>query len=337
LFVGESSGVGGNRLTAAPLIIATHCRRSVRSGQSAVGMVIKPSRLTGSIPVIATLVIAGLGVAAPTSTARAKDCLAAPNSPAPEGRWWYYRLDWPTQRKCWYLRSLGNPAQPTTQGVATGSARPVRSRSAPSDPIRPTDRAPKSTTHDDTTPSSPDSKTAPVGSIEQEVPAPQVSPLVQTTTPTKTPAPTAPSLTSTSTEPTIEQNAHEEITTQSIPERPVQETSGPSQTNTEATVSGEAAGVASPDAVPRIEAVESNAVSTDASVASEPVYSDFTDRAVRIREQAAYEQAPLPFFWIAVGLAVIGIAFHLVRRERTRRPGLNYWRSSILSPHHFRK
>ena len=78
--------------------------------------------------------------------------------------------------------------------------------------------------------------------------------------------------------------------------------------------------MASPDAVPRIEAVESNAVSTDASAASEPAYSDFIDKAVRIREQATYEQAPLPFFWIAVGLALIGISFHFVRRERTRRP-----------------
>jgi hypothetical protein len=282
--------------------------------------VIKPSRLTGSIPVIATLLVAGLGGATPTSTARAKDCLAAPNSPAPEGSWWYYRLDWPTQRKCWYLRSLGKPAQQTTEGAATGSGSRVRSRSGPFDPIRPTDRAPKSTTHDDTTPSSPDSKTAPVGSIEQEVPAPQVSPLMQTTAPTTTPAPTAPPLTSTSSEPIVEQNAHEEITTQSIPERPVQETTGPSQTNTEATVSGEAASVASPDAVPRTEAVESNAASTDAAAASEAGYSDFIDREVRIREQAAYEQAPLPFFWIAVGLAVIGISFHFVRRARTRRP-----------------
>jgi hypothetical protein len=307
------------RITATPLIIAAHCRRSVRPGQSAAGNVIKPSRLTGSIPVIATLLIAGLGVAAPTSTARAKDCLAAPNSPAPEGRWWYYRLDWPTQRKCWYLRSLGKPAQQTTEGAATHSASPVHSRSATSDPIRPTDRAPKSTTHDDTTPSSPDSKTAPVGSIEQEVPAPQVSPLVQTTAPTApttTPAPTAPPLTSTSSEPIVEQNAHEEITTQSIPERPVQETSAPSQTNAEAAAPGEA-GMASPDAVPRIEAVESNAVSTDASAASE---HDHIERSVRISEQATYEQAPLPFFWIAVGLALIGISFHFVRRARTRRP-----------------
>ena len=213
-------------------------------------------------------------MAAPTGTARAEDCLAGPNSPAPEGRWWYYRLDWPTQRKCWYLRSLGKPGQQTTEGAVTGSASPVRSRSAPSDPIRPTDRVLKLSTHNDTTPSSPDSKTAPAGSIEQEVPAPQVSPSMQTNTPTTTPAPTAPPLTSTSSESTVEQNAHEEITTQSIPERRVQETSAPSQTNTEAAAPGDAADVASPDAVPRIEALESNAVSTDASAASEPHYSD---------------------------------------------------------------
>jgi len=143
---------------------------------------------------------------------------------------------------------------------------------------------------------------------------------MQTNTPTTTPAPTAPPLTSTSSESTVEQNAHEEITTQSIPERAVQETSAPSQTNTEAAAPGDAADVASPDAVPRIKAMESNAVSTDASAASEPHYSDFIDRAVRIREQPTYEQAPLPFFVIALGLAVIGISFHFARRARTRPP-----------------
>src|SRR5262249_1515147 len=156
------------------------------------------------------------------------------------------------------------------------------------DPIRSTDRAPKLAAHDDTTSSLPDTKIAPVGSIEQEVPARQVSPLMQTTTPTATRAPTAPPPTGTSSEPIVEQNTHEEITTQSIPERPVQETSAPAQTSTDAAKPGDAAGVASPDAVPRIKAMESNAVSTDASAASEPHYSDFIDRAVRIREQATY-------------------------------------------------
>jgi hypothetical protein len=72
--------------------------------------------------------------------------------------------------------------------------------------------------------------------------------------------------------------------------------------------------VASPDVVPRIEALESNAVSTDASAASETDYSEFIERAVRIREQATYEQAPIPFLVIAFGLTVIGISFHFVRR-----------------------
>jgi hypothetical protein len=77
--------------------------------------------------------------------------------------------------------------------------------------------------------------------------------------------------------------------------------------------------VTSPDAVPRIEALESNSVSTDASAALEAQLQRLVDREVRIREQATYEQAPLPFFWIAVGLALIGISFHFVRRARTRR------------------
>jgi hypothetical protein len=42
--------------------------------------------------------------------------------------------------------------------------------------------------------------------------------------------------------------------------------------------------VASLDAVLRIEAVESNAASTDASAASGPDYSNIIDREVRIRE-----------------------------------------------------
>jgi hypothetical protein len=82
--------------------------------------------------------------------------------------------------------------------------------------------------------------------------------------------------------------------------------------------------VAPPDAAPRIEALESNAVSPDISAASEPDYIDFIERAVRIREQATYEQAPIPFLVIAVGLAVIGISFHFVRRVRFLGSSLNH-------------
>jgi hypothetical protein len=51
-----------------------------------------------------------LAVAAVTSTAgssRAEpagdDCLAKPNSTAPEGRHWYYRVDRTSRRRCWFL------------------------------------------------------------------------------------------------------------------------------------------------------------------------------------------------------------------------------------------
>ncbi len=44
-------------------------------------------------------------------TARADDCLAQPNSRAPKGNHWYYHTDRATQRKCWYLRALDQPAQ----------------------------------------------------------------------------------------------------------------------------------------------------------------------------------------------------------------------------------
>ena len=130
---------------------------------------IMPSRLAGSIPIIATLVLTALAVGASTSSARTEDCLASPNSPAPNGSWWYYRLDWPTQRKCWYLRALGRSAQPTAERATTTYGQPARAGSALFESTRPSDSA------EDSTPSLPAADTAPVGSIVQEVPAIQAS------------------------------------------------------------------------------------------------------------------------------------------------------------------
>ena len=58
------------------------------------------------IVLVASLLLSWVGVIALANKARAGDCLAGPNSPAPPGSHWYYRLDWATQRKCWYVRSL---------------------------------------------------------------------------------------------------------------------------------------------------------------------------------------------------------------------------------------
>ena len=65
----------------------------------------------GSKSLIAMLLMSIVGVILLAATARAEDCLAAPNSPAREGTGWYYRLDRATQHKCWYVRALGQPAQ----------------------------------------------------------------------------------------------------------------------------------------------------------------------------------------------------------------------------------
>ena len=91
-------------------------------------------RPIGSIALVATLLVLGVGVGAPGNTARADDCLIAPNSSAPQGRHWYYHLDRSNQRKCWYLRAPGLPehqaaAQATYEAAATAQ---LHSMPAPS-------------------------------------------------------------------------------------------------------------------------------------------------------------------------------------------------------------
>jgi len=69
----------------------------------------KIPRLIRSVAlVVAALPGFGMSVGTPADVAYAHNCLAAPNSPSPQGRHWYYRLDWATQRKCWYLRAPGH-------------------------------------------------------------------------------------------------------------------------------------------------------------------------------------------------------------------------------------
>jgi hypothetical protein len=86
----------------------------------------KIPRPFGSIALVATLLISGMRVGVPAS---ADDCLAAPNFPAPQGSHWYYRLDWATQRKCWYVRALGPSGQQAAGPAAL--ARVTRSQSMP--------------------------------------------------------------------------------------------------------------------------------------------------------------------------------------------------------------
>ena len=75
----------------------------------------------GSSAFAAVLLSSAIGASPPASAA---DCLAAPDSSAPENSHWYYRTDRATQRKCWYLRGADKPAQ---QVLRTAQAAPIAS------------------------------------------------------------------------------------------------------------------------------------------------------------------------------------------------------------------
>ncbi len=147
--------------------------------------------------------MSGMGGVAPANAAQADDCLAAPNSAAPQGSRWYYRLDWATQRKCWYLRAPGQPAQqaaPPTVGRATEHSVPV-----PSEPKPAADGAPKLANPGDASSPSAHVETiykptaAPISSSTTddttssipEVSAPQESTFSETGAQTAVPAPNA--------------------------------------------------------------------------------------------------------------------------------------------------
>jgi hypothetical protein len=66
------------------------------------------SKQLGSIALVAASLLAG-GLQA--NTARADECLAAPNSRAPQGSHWHYRTDKTSHQKCWYLRSQDQATQ----------------------------------------------------------------------------------------------------------------------------------------------------------------------------------------------------------------------------------
>jgi len=166
----------------------------------------------GSIPLVATLLVwwcAGVGV--PTNTARADDCLTAPNSPAPAGSHWYFRTDRAKQRNCWYLHAPDQPPQPAAaQAIsdappathtiafkkpATASPRASSVNTSPGDsaapplpPVKPPQDAPMSsaTTDQPVRQSAQDGSSA---TTIPDAPAPQASPSSRTGTEGAEPAP----------------------------------------------------------------------------------------------------------------------------------------------------
>jgi hypothetical protein len=90
-------------------------------------------RVVGLIAFIAMLFVLSVDVGLPNA-APADDCLTAPRSPAPQGTHWYYRMDRTNQRKCWYVRAPGQPAQqaPALSASDPATAASTHSMPAPS-------------------------------------------------------------------------------------------------------------------------------------------------------------------------------------------------------------
>jgi hypothetical protein len=87
-------------------------------------------RPLGSIALVMMFLVSFVGITVLANTARGDDCIAAPNSASPPGKHWYYRLDWATKRKCWYVGPLGRSVQEVAPSATKGRVTPLRSAPA---------------------------------------------------------------------------------------------------------------------------------------------------------------------------------------------------------------
>jgi hypothetical protein len=94
-----------------------------------------PIRMTLFVPAILAIVVAAVAVTSRSSRAERAtvDCIAKPNSLAPQGSHWYYRLDRTANRRCWFL----SPAGMKVREAASPKRRPsASSRPAPKVPAK---------------------------------------------------------------------------------------------------------------------------------------------------------------------------------------------------------
>ena len=232
-----------------------------------------------SIALVAAFLMAGVDIIVQANPTRADDCLAAPNSPTRPGSHWYYRLDRASQRKCWYVRALGSPAQQATASAIVGPAT-VR-RSLPALP-GPTPLADGVSSADTTLPSP-----HPRMSAVKPIPAPLTRAIVDDA---------------------VRQSVKEENTASNA-EVPAPQVSTSSKTSAQADTPP---AVAWPDAPTAVAAVKQQPVAmpTDARVYSASYAAENTARGGEPTKSAAMPMIIFPL--VALGLAVVGIGSRIV-------------------------
>ncbi len=84
-----------------------------------------PNRSARFVSAIFASILAGapLTTTSHSETVAADDCLAGPKGPTPAGSHWYYRIEHPTKRHCWYLREEGDKLSQTAPQTTSPSAR----------------------------------------------------------------------------------------------------------------------------------------------------------------------------------------------------------------------
>ncbi len=99
--------------------------------------------------IVTTVLVAALFAQSSRSLRAEEECIAKPNSPAPQGQHWYYRFDHANNRQCWRLGPEGlpiqksaakNDRQPASEATQSAAAPHVQEREttgiAPADATR---------------------------------------------------------------------------------------------------------------------------------------------------------------------------------------------------------
>jgi hypothetical protein len=85
-----------------------------------------PQRMTIFVTAILVIVVAAVSLTARMSIAQraADECITKPNSTAPQGSHWYYRVDRATRKQCWYLGPEGERVRARQAGSRMKSSAP---------------------------------------------------------------------------------------------------------------------------------------------------------------------------------------------------------------------
>jgi hypothetical protein len=93
-----------------------------------------PHRTAKFVPaIIASLLLAGvpLATASPAAAQAADNCLASPKDQAPQGSHWFYRIEHPSNRHCWYLREQHDAAAQVVPPNASADTPPSANPASP--------------------------------------------------------------------------------------------------------------------------------------------------------------------------------------------------------------